>query len=593
MKRTLALETTKLTGEKVNLAGWVNARRDHGGVIFIDLRDESGIIQLTVHPQEEVAFKFAEKIRDEYVLKVRGTVIERSSDLVNTDIATGKVEILVEDIKILNKSDSPPFAINKDSQDVGEEIRLKYRYLDIRREKMQNMLKMRAKFNSHIRRFMEEADFTEVATPILANSSPEGARDYLVPSRIHPGKFFALPQAPQQFKQLLMVGGLPRYYQIAPCFRDEDPRADRHPGDFYQLDMEMSFVEDGEEVRILLDRLFKSLTTDFAGKKLLFNDIPRITHHESINKYGTDKPDLRFGMELVDLTESLSNTDFSVFKKPIETGGVVKAICIDGGSKLSRKEIDKFTEIAKTEGAGGLAYITIIDGEIKSPIAKFLKKDELALIINKTSAKNGDAIFFGADSNKSLVNKVLGRLRNAFADHFKLKDPNIVAWAWIIDFPFYEWDDKNNKIDFGHNPFSMPKGGINAFNVNTDEERLHIIADQYDLVINGYEAASGAVRNYNPDVMYKAFETVGINRVDVDNKFGAMINAFKFGAPPHAGCAPGLDRIFMVLMDEPNIREVIAFPKNGSGIDVMMNSPSFIDQSQLDELSISISDPKE
>jgi aspartyl-tRNA synthetase len=584
MQRIISAQSLNKIGETVSLMGWVNTRRDHGGVIFIDLRDAGGLIQLTVHPDSKDVFGLAESVRDEYVLRATGKVIKRDLSLVNPNLETGEIEVVVEDLEILNKSEALPFSVSKDNQEVGEETRLKFRYLDLRREKMQKMLRERSRFNGQIRKFMEEADFIEVATPILANSSPEGARDYLVPSRIHPGKFFALPQAPQQFKQLLMVGGVPRYYQIAACFRDEDPRADRHPGDFYQLDLEMAFAEDGEEVRRTIEPLITSLVTDFAGKKLAYEQIPRISYQEAMNRFGSDRPDLRFKMELVDLSLGLKDAEFGVFKSVISSGGSVKAICVKGGAGLSRGEIDRFTEVAKQEGAGGLAYIMLSDGEVKSPIAKFLTKEELDFIVESVEAANGDAVFFAA-SNLSLANKVLGRLRNEFADHFKLKDPNIVALAWVVDFPFYEWDEKANKLDFGHNPFSLPKDGLAGFDT---EDKLSILADQYDMVANGYEICSGAVRNYNPEVMYRAFEAVGKTKEDVDVKFGAMINAFKFGAPPHAGCAFGLDRFFMILMDEPNIREVIAFPKNGSGVDLMMNSPSVVEDAQLSELGIEV-----
>ena len=605
-ERVLARDTLSLIGEEVLLMGWVNSRRDHGGVIFIDLRDESGLVQITIHPssaeameggpEAKNAFAVAEGVRDEYVLKLKGRVVEREQNLINPNLETGKIEVVVTELEVLNKSEPLPFSVSlnpgldkSEDENVGEETRLKYRFLDLRREKMQENLKARSKFNQVIHNYMQENDFTEVATPILANSSPEGARDYLVPSRLHPGKFFALPQAPQQFKQLLMVGGLPRYYQIAPCFRDEDPRADRHPGDFYQLDLEMAFVEDGEVVRRMLDPLWVKLVTEFAGKKLKFSEFPRISYEEAMERYGTDKPDLRFGMELVNLSEIFENTEFGVFGGALKNGGVVKAICVENGANLTRSEIDKFTEIAKLNGAGGLAYINFRDGEVQSPIAKFLSEKELEDLKLKLNVKDGDAIFFGADS-VGVVNKVLGVLRNEFAERFKLKNPNEVAVLWVVDFPFYEWDEKANKLDFGHNPFSMPKGGEAALDVKTDEERLKIKADQYDLVMNGLECASGAVRNYKPELMYKAFENVGISKEKVDEKFGAMIKAFKFGAPPHAGCAPGLDRIFMVLRDEPNIREVIAFPKNGSGVDLMMNSPSAVEKSQLDELGIKLVD---
>jgi aspartyl-tRNA synthetase len=400
----------------------------------------------------------------------------------------------------------------------------------------------------------------------------------LIPSRVHAGKFYALPQAPQQFKQLLMVGGLSRYYQLAACFRDEDPRADRLYGEFYQLDAEMSFVDDGEEVRSTMDPMIKDLVTHFAGKKLLSEDIPRISYSESMERFGTDKPDLRYGMELVDLNDATANTEFGVFKN----ADCVKAICVTGASALSRSQIDQFTEIAKSEGAGGLAYITFENGEVKSPIAKFLKPDELAHIKEKTQAQDGDIVFFGADT-RLVVNKVLGRLRIEFADHFNLKDPDVIALAWVVDFPFYEWDEKANKLDFGHNPFSMPKGGLQGLDI---EDKISIAADQYDMVMNGYEICSGAVRNHNPEVMYKAFGLLGYDQKYVDDKFGAMINAFKYGAPPHAGCAFGIDRMFMALTGEDNIREVVAFPKNGSGVDVMMGSPSTVDENQLKELHI-------
>jgi aspartyl-tRNA synthetase len=592
-KRILAKQTVELIGQEVKLMGWANSRRDHGGVIFIDLRDESGLVQVTVHPDSKEAFKLAEGVRDEYVLKVIGKAIEREEKLINPNLETGTVEVVVETLEILNKSEPLPFAVsvgpeNKEEQNVGEDVRLKYRYLDLRRPKMQHMLKRRAEMYAFIRKYMEANDFTEVATPILANSSPEGARDFLIPSRFNPGKFFALPQAPQQFKQLLMVGGVPRYYQFATCFRDEDTRADRLYGDFYQLDLEMAFVDDGEEVREMIDPLALSLTTEFAGKRLTFKDIPRITHAEAADRFGSDRPDLRFGMELVNLSEDFANTEFGVFGGALKNGGVVKAINVKGGASLSRSEIDKFTDTAKLNGAGGLAYIYFVDGEVKSPIAKFLSESEVSSIKEKLEVEDGDAVFFGADS-KRIANRVLGVLRSEFADHFKLKDPNEVAWCWVVDFPFYEWDEKRNKLDFGHNPFSMPKGGLKALeDAKTDEQRLEIVADQYDLVVNGYEASSGAVRNYNPEIMFKVFDILGYDSKYVEAKFGAMLDAFKFGAPPHAGTAPGMDRIFMVLMGEDNIREVVAFPKNGSGVDLMMNSPSVVEDAQLEELSLKI-----
>lgn len=587
--RTLTKNSKNMVGEKITVKGWVNSRRDHGGLIFIDLRDHSGLLQLVISPDFMDSFKLAEKCRDEFVVSATGVVKERDENLKNPHILTGDIELVVEDFEILNRSEPLPVTVSDNGQKSNEELRLKYRFLDLRREKMQKMLRRRAEFYREIRKFMENREFVEIATPILANSSPEGARDFLIPSRVHPGKFYALPQAPQQFKQLLMVGGIDKYYQIATCFRDEDPRADRLYGDFYQLDLEKAFVESGEEIRTEMEVLIKDLVKNFAGKKLLSEEIPRIPYEVAMEKYGSDKPDLRFGMELIDLNDALAETEFGVFKN----AECVKAICVKNGASLSRKQIDNFTEIAKSEGAGGLAYIVYAEGEAKSPIVKFLSENELSKIKEKTGAEDGDAIFFGADK-REVVNKVLGRLRNEFATFFNLKNNDEVALAWIVDFPFYEFDEKNQKVDFGHNPFSMPKGGVEALrNAKTDAEKLAIKADQYDMVMNGYEICSGAVRNHNPEVMYEAFGLLGYDKKYVEAKFGAMLNAFKFGAPPHAGCAFGLDRIFMILMDEENIREVVAFPKNGSGIDVMMSSPSTVDENQLKELKIEITEDED
>ena len=589
--RILAAETSKKVGENITVAGWVHSRRDHGGLIFIDLRDHTGLVQLVINPDKKDAFSLAESLRDEFVVRACGVVAERGEGLKNPNIASGDVEIVVDNLEILNRAETLPIQPFAEDNQAGEELRFKYRYLDLRRPKMQNMLKKRAEMYRRIHKYMDDRDFIEIQTPILANSSPEGARDFLIPSRLQEGKFYALPQAPQQFKQLLMVGGVPRYYQLAACFRDEDPRADRLYGEFYQLDLEMSFAENGEEVRTEVEPLMKQLATDFAGKKLLDlsdlavgdgSPIPRISYRDAMETYGSDKPDLRFGMELIELTDVFAETEFGVFKN----AECVKAICVKNGASLSRKQIDNFTNIAKSEGAGGLAYITYQDGEAKSPIAKFLSKKELADIQQKTGAVDGDAVFFGADS-RSVVNAVLGRLRNEFASHFNLKDSSVVAFAWIIDFPFYEWDDRSKKLDFGHNPFSMPKGGLQALeSAETDAEKLSIVADQFDMVMNGYEICSGGVRNHNPAVLYKVFGLLGFSEAYVEEKFGAMLGAFKYGAPPHAGCAFGVDRILMELTDEQNVRETLAFPKNGSGVDVMMNSPSVVDPAQLRELGL-------
>ena len=593
--RVLANQLHKFLGQKVTVAGWVNSRRDHGGLIFIDLRDHTDIIQLVVTPDTEDSFKLAESVRDEFVLSATGTMRERAKDLINPNINTGKIELVVEELTLLNKSLTPPVNTHDDGDESSEELRLKYRFLDLRRPTMQNILKRRSEFYRFIRNYMYDHDFTEVTTPILANSSPEGARDFLVPSRLHPGKFYALPQAPQQFKQLLMVGGVNRYFQIAPCFRDEDPRADRLYGDFYQLDLEMSFTDDGEVVRQEIEPLFLSLATDFGKKKLVLRSepakqylakgskVPRLPYDFAMNTYGVDKPDLRYGMELIDLTSVFKDTDFKVFKQPS-----VKALCVKGAASLTRREIDDFTDKARKLGAGGLAYILYTAEGPKSPILKFMSEKEINSVTKLTDAKEGDAVFFGADENDK-VNKVLGQLRIAFADHFGLKNKDEVAYCWVVDFPFYEWDDKNNKLDFGHNPFSMPKGGLKALEAaETDADKLALVADQYDMVMNGYEVCSGAVRNYNPEIMYKVFNILGYNNEYVEARFGGMLSAFKYGAPPHAGCAPGLDRIFMVLESVDNIRDIVAFPKNGSGIDLMMNSPSEVDQIQLDESHLAI-----
>ncbi len=584
--RTLITDTKHSKGETVTVMGWVQSRRDHGGLVFIDLRDHTGILQLVINPETEAAFAIAGDLRDEFVIAATGMVTERAEDLRNPNLETGDIEMKVASLRVLNKADTLPIQPFAEAQ-ANEELRLKYRYLDLRRPKMQTMLKKRAEYYKRMRVYLEAQDFTEVTTPILANSSPEGARDFLIPSRIHPGTFYALPQAPQQFKQLLMVGGVPRYYQLAACFRDEDPRADRLYGEFYQLDLEMSFVEDGEEVRTTMDPLIKQLVTDFAGKQLLNETVQRIPYAEAMERYGSDKPDLRFGMELIELSDVFTDSDFGVFKNAVANSGAVKAICVKGGASLSRSQIDNFTEIAKSEGAGGLAYLTYKDGEVQSPIAKFMSETELAEVRNRAQAEDGDAVFFGADTRHK-VNKVLGRLRSEFADHFNLKDPNVVALAWIVDFPFYELDEKTGKMDFGHNPFSMPKGGATA--LEGTENKLEILADQYDMVANGYEICSGGVRNHNPEVLYKVFGLLGFSESYVEEKFGAMLSAFKYGAPPHAGCAFGVDRLFMVLMDESNIREIVAFPKNGAGVDLMMNSPSHVEPNQLADLSINITE---
>ena len=610
--RVLAAETSAEVGKNITVAGWVHSRRDHGGLIFIDLRDHTGLVQLVINPEQAEAFRLAESLRDEFVIRASGVVTERGEGLKNPNIASGNVEIVVKNLEILNRAETLPIQPFAEENQAGEDLRFKYRYLDLRRPKMQQMLKKRAEMYRRMHQYMDTRDFIEIQTPILANSGLEGARDFLIPSRLQENKFYALPQAPQQFKQLLMVGGVPRYYQLAACFRYEDPRADRLYGEFYQLDLEMSFVEDGEEVRREVEPLMRQLATDFAGKKLLDlsglavgdgSPIPRISYRDAMETYGSDKPDLRFGMELIELTDVFANTEFGVFKN----AECIKAICVKNGASLSRKQIDQFTDIAKSEGAGGLAYIKYAtikntdeaQGHVIpmhtnvpcfydaiSPVAKHLSDEEHGLLIEKMNPEDGDVIFFGAD-NRPVVNAVLGRLRNEFAAHFNLKKSDEVALAWIIDFPFYEWDDHGKNLDFGHNPFGMPKGGLQALeSATTDADKLAIVADQFDMVMNGYEICSGGVRNHNPAVLYKVFELLGFSESYVEEKFGAMLNAFKYGAPPHAGCAFGVDRILMELIDETNVRETLAFPKNGSGVDVMMDSPSTVDPAQLKELGL-------
>ena len=578
--RILAHELKKHLSKSVSVSGWVNSRRDHGGLIFIDLRDHTGVIQLVITPETKDAFKLAETLRDEFVITATGKIRERAPELKNPNIETGDIELVVEELKLLNRSEPLPVNTHDDGPASSEEQRLRYRFLDLRRPSMQKMLRRRAEFYQIMRKYMDEHGFIEIATPILANSSPEGARDFIVPSRVHPGKFYALPQAPQQFKQLLMVGGVPRYYQMAPCFRDEDPRADRLYGDFYQLDLEMSFVDDGEVVRSTTEPLMKQLVKDFGGKKLLSEDIPRIPYREAMDKYGTDKPDLRYDLFLIDLTKVFAKTDFKVFQTEC-----VKAICVPGGATLSRKQIDNFTDLARKTGAGGLAYLLYENGEVRSPVTKFMTKEELDQVTKLTGAKDGDAVFFGA-ADRDQVNKTLGALRVAFAEHFELADPNVVALCWIVDFPFYEWDEGADKLDFGHNPFSLPKGGLEA--LENTENKLDIVADQYDMVMNGNEVCSGAVRNYSPEIMYKAFGLLGYDKKYVEKRFGGMLNAFKFGAPPHAGCAYGLERIFMILTGITNIRDVVAFPKNGAGVDVMMQSPSEVEPELLRDTRIEV-----
>lgn len=567
-------------GETVRLSGWVHVRRDHGGLIFIDLRDWYGITQITFNPEKnKPAWETAETLRSEFVIQISGIVLKRPDAMVNQAIATGEIEVEVTAITVLSQSQALPFEIAGE-QTVSEEVRLQYRFLDLRKPRLQNILRKRDEFLTHIRQYMHSRNFTEVQTPILANSSPEGARDYLVPSRLHPGLFYALPQAPQQFKQLLMVAGLDRYFQIAPCFRDEDPRADRHPGEFYQLDLEMSFVGQ-EDVWGVVEPLMIELTEKFSRKKIISQPFPRIPWREAMTRYGSDKPDLRFENVITDISSLVKDCGFAVFSDAVKNGGVVHALRVAGAAGLSRSDIDELTDKAKEAGAKGLAYILIKD-EPSSPILKFLGPQVTNDIINAVGAVKGDAIFFGADAWLSVC-KALGTVRNLTAEKSGLKDSGKAAWCWIVDFPMYEWNEDEKKIDFSHNPFSMPQGGMKTLE---EKDPLDILAYQYDLVCNGFEISSGAIRNHQPAVMYKAFALAGYTKTEVDKKFGALIHAFAFGAPPHGGSAPGIDRLLMVLWDLPSIRDIYAFPKNGRAQDVLMNAPSAVSPGQLKDLHI-------
>jgi aspartyl-tRNA synthetase len=569
-------------GSSVTLCGWVHRRRDHGGLIFVDLRDRYGFTQAVFDPKDKAIFMAAEKIRSEWVLKITGEVRKRLEGAERPENPTGAVEVRAAQMQVLSESETPPFEIDQE-KDVSEELRLQYRFLDLRRKGMQEMLQKRHNFIEHIRRYMRARDFTEVQTPILTNSSPEGARDYLVPSRLHPGTFYALPQAPQQFKQLLMVAGLDRYFQIAPCFRDEDPRADRHPGEFYQLDLEMSFVTQ-EDVFGVVEPLMIELTEQHSDKIIVKKPFPRFAWKEAMTRFGSDKPDLRFDLEIQDVSDLVRGCGFHVFADAIEKGEVVHALNVPGGAALSRRDIDELTEIAKTHRAKGLAYIVVKDNELQSPITKFLSEDCAKQLVSRVGAKAGDTIFFVADTWLKTCT-ALGAVRGDIGRRHGLKDSHRAAWGWIVDFPMYEWNEAEQKIDFSHNPFSMPQGGMDDL---LHKDPLDILGYQYDLFCNGFEISSGAIRNHRPDIMYKAFAIAGYTKKEVDQKFGGMLSAFRFGAPPHGGFAPGIDRLMMVLWEYPSIRDIYAFPKNGRAQDVLMNAPSAVSPKQLEDLCIRI-----
>ena len=580
----------KDVGKKVFLSGWINKKRDHGNLLFIDLRDNYGITQCIID-KENPNFSKLEKMQLETVIKVEGKVVDRSKETINKEIKTGEIEVAIENFNVLGTCKELPLPVFSD-QEYSEEIRLKYRFLDLRRKKIHENIILRSKVISFIRNEMDKLGFLEFQTPILTSSSPEGARDFLVPSRLNPGKFYALPQAPQQFKQLIMVSGFDRYFQIAPCFRDEDARADRSPGEFYQLDLEMSFVEQ-EDVFEVVEKLMVNTFKKFSDKKLMFDKFPKISYSDALVKYGTDKPDLRNPLLITDITEIFSREDvtFEIFKKLVKSGSKVRCIVTKDTKNKPRSFFDNVDKWAKDQGASGLAYFTIEkDKEIsaKGPVGKFFSKESLEEIMNKTKAKVGDSIFLACAKQKDLE-KITSLARDKIARDLDLVDENIFAFCWIVDYPMFEKNEQTNKIEFSHNPFSMPQGNVESLNF---EKPLEILAYQYDIVCNGIELSSGAIRNHIPELMYKLFSIAGYEKKQVDEKFSGMINALSYGAPPHGGIAPGIDRIVMLLANEKNIREVTMFPMNQNAQDLMMNAPSEVNNSQLKELNLAIRNKK-
>jgi aspartyl-tRNA synthetase len=574
----------------VVLSGWINKKRDHGNLLFIDLRDNYGITQCIIN-KENPYFKQLEKIQLETVVKIEGKVVNRSEETINKEIASGEIEVVIQNFKILGTCKELPLPVFSD-QEYAEEIRLKYRFLDLRRKKIHENIILRSKVISFIRNEMGKLGFLEFQTPILTSSSPEGARDFLVPSRLNPGKFYALPQAPQQFKQLIMVSGFDKYFQIAPCFRDEDARADRSPGEFYQLDLEMSFVEQ-EDVFNVVEKLMVNTFKEFSNKKLLFDKFPRITYKEAMLKYGSDKPDLRNPLIINDITEIFSREDvkFEIFKKLVKSGSKVRCIVTKNTKDKPRSFFDNIDKWAKEQGASGLAYFTFEKDEMisgKGPVGKFFSSASLEEIMKLTGAEVGDSIFLACSKQQELE-KITSLARTKIAKDLDLIDDDVFAFCWVVDYPMFEKDEVTNKIEFSHNPFSMPQGEIDQINF---DQPLDILAYQYDIVCNGIELSSGAIRNHIPELMYKLFLIAGYDKKVVDEKFSGMINALSYGAPPHGGIAPGIDRIVMLLANEKNIREVTMFPMNQNAQDLMMNAPSEVSENQLKELNISIKTKK-
>ena len=569
----------------VRLAGWVHRKRDHGGLIFIDLRDHTGICQLVIQPEQQELFAKAEQLHLESVICIEGIVVRRAPGAINPRLASGEIEVVVSQIAVESHAQTLPFPVADEVQ-TSEELRLKYRFIDLRREKIHENIIFRSRLTAAVRRYLEEQNFIEIQTPILTSSSPEGARDFLVPSRLHPGKFYALPQAPQQFKQLLMVSGFPRYFQIAPCFRDEDARADRSPGEFYQLDMEMAFIEQ-DDLFAILEGMIEHLTRTMSHKRITQFPFPRISYKEVMNRFGTDKPDLRIPIEISDVTPLFVGSAFKVFANSTVAGSCVKALVLKGRGNESRLFYDKAEKRAKELGSGGLAYIQFREDGPKGPVVKFLSEADLSTLKSHLGLETGDVVFFGAGKWETTC-KIMGGMRTYFGELFTL-DKDELSFCWIVDFPMFEYNEEAKKIDFSHNPFSMPQGEMEALETM---QPLDILAYQYDIVCNGIELSSGAIRNHKPEIMYKAFGIAGYEKEEVDARFGHMIEAFKLGAPPHGGIAPGLDRLVMILCDEQNIREVIAFPMNQQAQDLMMGSPSEVTPVQLKELHLKIELPK-
>jgi aspartyl-tRNA synthetase len=578
----------KQVGQKVKLSGWVHRRRDHGNLLFIDLRDHYGITQLVFTDQDLTLKDQASYLRYESVITIEGEVVARSNETINTSMDTGHIEVAVKSYILESESEMLPMIVNTD-QDEPEDTRLKYRFLDLRRKKLHSNIMLRSKIIADLRNHMTNSGFTEFQTPILTASSPEGARDFLVPSRVHPGKFYALPQAPQQFKQMLMMSGFDKYFQIAPCFRDEDARADRSPGEFYQLDIEMSFVTQ-EDIFAAVEPMLYEVFNKFGDKKVSKPPFARIPYSEAMLKYGSDKPDTRNPLEITDVTEIFRDAEFSLFRDQIKRGSIVRAIPAPGVSAKSRKFFDNMIKFAIDEGAGGLGYVQFTEeGDAKGPIAKFLNEKQLAELKKTARIDNGDAVFFSCAKELEAA-KLAGKVRVKLGQDLELMPNDCFEFCWVTDFPFYEFNEEKQQIDFSHNPFSMPQGGTEVLeNAKSQQDLLDIKAFQYDIVCNGIELSSGAIRNHKPELMYKAFEIAGYSQAEVDKEFGGMIRAFKFGAPPHGGIAPGVDRMVMLIADTVNIREVIAFPMNQQAEDLLMEAPNHVSEEQLRELNIMLS----